>query len=181
MKKIIVAMVLMLGFQMSQAQTVDEIFKEFRKEKGTKCVRLPWLPIKLVSLFSNDESAQAIRRTNSFSLNLIKLSADTVIRKKTIKKLVLHHRWWGQQWLHNRSVPISSPLLAASGSTAPPAFHTHTHPAHGSFLCPSPRSTMTTSPSSFEFPSKLTFSLTSNLTTPFIWLLQLFSCSMQDL
>ena len=49
------------------------------------------------------------------------------MRKKIIKKLVLHHRWWGQQWLHKRSVPISSPLLAASGSTAPLAFHTHTH------------------------------------------------------
>ena len=87
MKKIIVAMVLMLGFQMSQAQTVDEIFKEFRKEKGTKCVRLPWLPIKLVSLFSNDESAQAIRRIKSIRVLVLSEDCSEEVRERFVSKM----------------------------------------------------------------------------------------------
>ena len=87
MKKIIVGMVLMLGFQMSQAQTVDEIFKEFRKEKGTKCVRLPWLPIKLVSLFSNDESAQAIRRIKSIRVLVLSEDCSEEARERFVSKM----------------------------------------------------------------------------------------------
>ena len=87
MKKIIVAMVLMLGFQMSQAQTVDEILKEFRKEKGTKCVRLPWLPIKLVSLFSNDESAQAIRRIKSIRVLVLSEDCSEEVRERFVSKM----------------------------------------------------------------------------------------------
>ena len=52
MKKIIVAMALMLGFQMNQAQTVNGIFREFRGEEDAVCMKVPWLPIKLTKLFN---------------------------------------------------------------------------------------------------------------------------------
>lgn len=87
MKKIIVAMVLMLGFQMSQAQTVDEIFEEFRKEKGTTCVRLPWLPIKFVSLFADDESAQAIKRIKSIRVLVLSEDCSEEVRERFVSKM----------------------------------------------------------------------------------------------
>ena len=65
MKKIIVAMVLMLGFQMSQAQTVDGIIREFRSEEDAVCVKVPWLPVKLVGLFADDEAGRVIRHISS--------------------------------------------------------------------------------------------------------------------
>ena len=65
MKKIIVAMVLMLGFQMSQAQTVDGIIREFRSEEDAVCVKVPWLPMKLVGLFADDEAGRVIRHISS--------------------------------------------------------------------------------------------------------------------
>lgn len=65
MKKIIAVMVLMLGFQMSQAQTVDGIFREFRGEEDAVCMKVPWLPIKLIGLFADDEAGQIASRINS--------------------------------------------------------------------------------------------------------------------
>ena len=65
MKKIIVAMVLMLGFQMSQAQTVNGIIREFRSEEDAVCVKVPWLPMKLVGLFADDEAGRVIRHISS--------------------------------------------------------------------------------------------------------------------
>ena len=65
MRKIIVIMALMLGFQMSQAQTVDGIFKEFRSEEDAVCARVPWLPIKLLGLFADDEAGRVIRHISS--------------------------------------------------------------------------------------------------------------------
>lgn len=58
-------MVLMLGFQMSQAQTVDGIFREFRGEEDAVCMKVPWLPIKLIGLFADDEAGQIASRINS--------------------------------------------------------------------------------------------------------------------
>ena len=58
-------MVLMLGFQMSQAQTVGGIFREFRGEEDATCVKVPWLPMKLVGLFADDEASRVIRHINS--------------------------------------------------------------------------------------------------------------------
>ena len=65
MKKIIITMVLMFGFQMSQAQTVDEFIREFRGEEDAVCVRVPWLPIKLVGLFADDKAGKVIRHISS--------------------------------------------------------------------------------------------------------------------
>lgn len=65
MKKIIVTMALMFGFQMSQAQTVDGIIREFRREEDAVCVRVPWLPVKLVGLFADDEAGRVIRHISS--------------------------------------------------------------------------------------------------------------------
>lgn len=87
MKKIIVAMVLMLGFQMSQAQTVDEIFREFRREKGTTCVRLPWLPIKFVGLFADDEASQAIKRIKSIRVLVLSDECSEDVRERFASKM----------------------------------------------------------------------------------------------
>ena len=65
MRKIIVIMALMFGFQMSQAQTVDGIIREFRSEEEAVCVRVPWLPVKLVGLFADDEAGRVIRHISS--------------------------------------------------------------------------------------------------------------------
>lgn len=65
MRKIIVAMAMMLGFQMSQAQTVNEIFREFRGEEDAVCMKVPWLPIKLIGLFADDGAGQIAARINS--------------------------------------------------------------------------------------------------------------------
>ena len=56
MRKIIVVMALMFGIQMSQAQTVDGIIREFCSEEDAVCVKVPWLPIRLVGLFADDEA-----------------------------------------------------------------------------------------------------------------------------
>ena len=68
MKKIIVTMVLILGVQMSQAQTVDGIIKEFRSEEDAVCVKVPWLPMKLVGLFADDEAGRVIRHISSIRI-----------------------------------------------------------------------------------------------------------------
>ena len=65
MKKIIVTMVLILGVQMSQAQTVDGIIREFRSEEDAVCVKVPWLPMRLVGLFADDEAGRVIRHISS--------------------------------------------------------------------------------------------------------------------
>ena len=65
MRKIIVAMAMMLGFQVSQAQTVNEIFREFRGEEDAVCMKVPWLPIKLIGLFADDGAGQIAARINS--------------------------------------------------------------------------------------------------------------------
>ena len=65
MRKIIVIMALMFGFQMSHAQTVDGLFREFRGEENATCVNLPWLPLKLLGLFADDEAGQIVKRISS--------------------------------------------------------------------------------------------------------------------
>ena len=65
MKKIIVTMALILGFQMSQAQTVKGIIRDFRGEEDAVCVKVPWLPVKLVGLFADDEAGRVIRHISS--------------------------------------------------------------------------------------------------------------------
>lgn len=68
MKKIIVTMVLILGVQMGQAQTVKGIIRDFRGEKEAVCVRVPWLPVKLVGLFADDEAGRVIRHISSIRI-----------------------------------------------------------------------------------------------------------------
>ena len=65
MKKIIVTMALILGVQMGQAQAVDGIIREFRSEEDAVCVKVPWLPVKLVGLFADDEAGRVIRHISS--------------------------------------------------------------------------------------------------------------------
>ena len=65
MRKIIVIMALMFGFQMSQAQTVDGIIREFCSEEDAVCVKVPWLPMRLVGLFADDEAGRVIRHISS--------------------------------------------------------------------------------------------------------------------
>lgn len=48
MKKIIAVMVLMLGFQMSQAQTVDGIFREFRYKENAEYMNVPRILMDVV-------------------------------------------------------------------------------------------------------------------------------------
>ena len=113
--------------------------------------------------------------SNSFPLSLIKLLAGNGLGKTIIKKRVLHDRYWEQQWLHtiqacSLSASISSPLPAVPASPASPWVHTQACLKACALAVSSalpPRSTAVTSLSSFEFPSNLTFSLRSNLTTLF--------------
>ena len=65
MRKIIVVMALMFGIQMSQAQTVDGIIREFCSEEDAVCVKVPWLPMRLVGLFADDEAGRVIRHISS--------------------------------------------------------------------------------------------------------------------
>lgn len=65
MKRIVVVMTLMLGFQLCHAQTVDGLFREFRGEENATCVNLPWLPLKLLGLFVDDEAGQIVKRISS--------------------------------------------------------------------------------------------------------------------
>lgn len=55
----------MLGFQLCHAQTVDGLFREFRGEENATCVNLPWLPLKLLGLFVDDEAGQIVKRISS--------------------------------------------------------------------------------------------------------------------
>lgn len=48
MKKIIAVIVLMLGFQMSQAQTVDGIFREFRYKENAEYMNVPRILMDVV-------------------------------------------------------------------------------------------------------------------------------------
>ena len=65
MKRIIIAMILVLGFQFSQAQTVRTLFNEFRGEENATCVKVSWLPIRLLGLFVDDEAGQIVKRISS--------------------------------------------------------------------------------------------------------------------
>ena len=65
MRKIIVVMALMFGIQMSQSQTVDGIIREFCSEEDAVCVKVPWLPMRLVGLFADDEAGRVIRHISS--------------------------------------------------------------------------------------------------------------------
>lgn len=65
MKRIIIAMIFVLGFQLSQAQTVRTLFNEFRGEENATCMKVPWLPIRLLSLLADDAAAQATKRISS--------------------------------------------------------------------------------------------------------------------
>lgn len=86
MKKFIVAMVLMLGFQMSQAQTVDGIFREFDDEEDAVCVRMPWLPMKLIGLFVDDEAKPIVKRISS--IRVLELSeCSEQVQKRFAEKL----------------------------------------------------------------------------------------------
>ena len=112
MRKIIVIMALMLGFQMSQAQTVDGIFKEFRSEEDAVCVKVPWLPVKLVGLFADDEAGRVIRHISSirvldlsdcsqqvqerFATELQKLKMKGYEPLLTVKDEGSHVKMWGK-------------------------------------------------------------------------------------
>lgn len=112
MKKIIVAMVLMLGFQMIQAQTVDRLFSEFRGEENATCVKVPWLPIKLVGLFADDKDGRVIRHISSirvldlsdcsqqvqerFATELQQLKMKGYEPLLTVKDDGSHVKMWGQ-------------------------------------------------------------------------------------
>ena len=65
MKRIIIAMIFVLGLQFSQAQTVRTLFNEFRGEENATCMKVPWLPIRLLSLLADDAAAQATKRISS--------------------------------------------------------------------------------------------------------------------
>ena len=65
MKRIIIARIFVLGFQLSQAQTVRTLFNEFRGEENATCMKVPWLPIRLLSLLADDAAAQATKRISS--------------------------------------------------------------------------------------------------------------------
>ena len=65
MKRIVIAMIFVLGFQLCHAQTVDGLFREFRGEENATCVNLPWLPLKLLGLFADDEAGQIVKRISS--------------------------------------------------------------------------------------------------------------------
>ena len=65
MKRFIIAMTMMLGFQLCHAQTVNELFREFRGEENAACVELPWLPLRLLGLFVDDEAGQIVKLISS--------------------------------------------------------------------------------------------------------------------
>lgn len=58
-------MTMMLGFQLCHAQTVNELFREFRGEENAACVELPWLPLRLLGLFVDDEAGQIVKLISS--------------------------------------------------------------------------------------------------------------------
>ncbi len=78
MKKIIVTMVLILGVQMGQAQTVKGIIRDFRGEKEAVCVRVPWLPIKILAMFGDDKASTAVRHINSIRVLELSDCSDEV-------------------------------------------------------------------------------------------------------
>ena len=78
MKKIIVTMILILGVQMGQAQTVKGIIRDFRGEKEAVCVRVPWLPIKILAMFGDDKASTAVRHINSIRVLELSDCSDEV-------------------------------------------------------------------------------------------------------
>ena len=91
MKRIIIAMILVLGFQFSQAQTVRTLFNEFRGEENATCVKVSWLPIRLLGLFVDDEAGQIVKRISS--IRVLEVS-DSLVRCKSVwLRSCRHSRW----------------------------------------------------------------------------------------
>ena len=127
MRKIIVIMALMFGFQMSQAQTVDGIIREFRSEEDAVCVKVPWLPMKLVGLFADDEAGRVIRHISSirvldlsdcsqqvqkrFAAELQKLKMKGYEPLLTVKDEGSHVKMWGKM----NDERISELVIGVSG------------------------------------------------------------------
>lgn len=70
MRKIIVAMVLMLGVQMSQAQTVSGLFSEFRSEENAEYVSVPRILMQISKwamrcMMEEDEVPQIVYKISS--------------------------------------------------------------------------------------------------------------------
>ena len=127
MRKIIVIMALMFGFQMSQAQTVDGIIREFRSEEDAVCVKVPWLPMRLVGLFADDEAGRVIRHISSirvldlsdcsqqvqerFAAELQKLKMKGYEPLLTVKDDDSHIKMWGKM----NDERISELVIGVSG------------------------------------------------------------------
>lgn len=70
MRKIIVAMVLMLGVQMSQAQTVNGLFSEFRGEENAEYINVPRILMQISKwamrcMMEEDEVPQIVYKISS--------------------------------------------------------------------------------------------------------------------
>ena len=127
MRKIIVIMALMFGFQMSQAQTVDGIIREFCSEEDAVCVKVPCLPMKLVGLFADDEAGRVIRHISSirvldlsdcsqqvqerFAAELQKLKMKGYEPLLTVKDEGSHVKMWGKM----NDERISELVIGVSG------------------------------------------------------------------
>ena len=127
MRKIIVVMALMFGIQMSQAQTVDGIIREFRSEEDAVCVKVPWLPMRLVGLFADDEAGRVIRHISSirvldlsdcsqqvqerFAAELQKLKMKGYEPLLTVKDDDSHIKMWGKM----NDERISELVIGVSG------------------------------------------------------------------
>ena len=127
MRKIIVVMAFMFGIQMSQAQTVDGIIREFRSEEDAVCVKVPWLPMKLVGLFADDEAGRVIRHISSirvldlsdcsqqvqerFAAELQKLKMKGYEPLLTVKDEGSHVKMWGKM----NDERISELVIGVSG------------------------------------------------------------------
>lgn len=127
MRKIIVVMALMFGIQMSQAQTVDGIIREFCSEEDAVCVKVPWLPMRLVGLFADDEAGRVIRHISSirvldlsdcsqqvqerFAAELQKLKMKGYEPLLTVKDDDSHIKMWGKM----NDERISELVIGVSG------------------------------------------------------------------
>lgn len=86
MKRIITVMILALGFQLGQAQTIDELFNEFCEEENATYVKVPWLPIRLLSLFADDDAAQVAKHISS--IRVLELSdCSSKVKERMASKL----------------------------------------------------------------------------------------------
>ena len=86
MKRIITVMILVLGFQLGQAQTVSALFEEFRGEENATCVKVPWLPIRLFGLLADDDAGQVTKRISS--IRVLELSdCSSEVKERMASKL----------------------------------------------------------------------------------------------